>query len=449
MEENKTIIQNLCALVETLKEKVDAFEKDGSSENREALAQAFDAADAAIKAAPFEIQSEICTPTCWGMVEQAMPGFRMASNKFMKFASFGTSTMSQNASLGAMRSSIMQVLKVLRGMLANCVVVEEKAEPVAEVVAEAPVAEAVVEEVVAEPVVEAVVEEAPVAEAVEEVAAEPVAEEAPVVEAVAEPAVEEAPAPVVEEIAPVAVEAVAEEVEAAPTKACPHCGAQVAEDAKFCVYCGKNTLEMPAPVVEAVAPTKACPHCGAQVAEDAKFCVYCGKNTLEAPTPVVEKIAPAATPVATPVAVPATPVAEPAPFNKKKSVLSMVFGIIGFYLMISMLMAIPMAKEMILNMMYGMDSGANTVVYVADAAPAGAVFILGGIGALAFCIISIIMGALGIVSAIKAMKARQKAIAGLIMPIIGIILSFIGFILFFVLIGNTVDFIHYLNAIVI
>jgi hypothetical protein len=112
-------------------------------------------------------------------------------------------------------------------------------------------------------------------------------------------------------------------------------------------------------------------------------------------------------------------------------------------------MAIPMAKEMILDMMYGMDSGANTVVYVADATPAGAVFIIGGIGALVFCIISIIMGALGIVSAIKAMKARQKAIAGLIMPIIGIVLSFIGFILFFVLIGSTVDFIHYLNAVVI
>jgi len=46
---------------------------------------------------------------------------------------------------------------------------------------------------------------------------------------------------------------------------CPHCGAQVAEDAKFCKECG--------------APTHLkCPECGAELDSDAKFCKQCGEK---------------------------------------------------------------------------------------------------------------------------------------------------------------------------
>lgn len=55
--------------------------------------------------------------------------------------------------------------------------------------------------------------------------------------------------------------------DAAPTKVCPDCGAQVAADAKFCSGCGKT-----------LAPAgKTCPQCHASVAADAKFCQACGK----------------------------------------------------------------------------------------------------------------------------------------------------------------------------
>ena len=51
---------------------------------------------------------------------------------------------------------------------------------------------------------------------------------------------------------------------------CPHCGALVSENAKFCKECGK-----------AIAPagTVPCPKCGAQIAKDAKFCKECGAPT--------------------------------------------------------------------------------------------------------------------------------------------------------------------------
>ena len=187
-----------------------------------------------------------------------------------------------------------------------------------------------------------------------------------------------------------------------------------------------------------------CKKCGKEIADGLDICEEC----LQAEA--VAEVAPAveAAPVA-PVATPVAPVADAAPvpvFNKKKCVLGMVFGIIGFYLMISMFMSIPMSKMMIENMMREMDQGSNTVVYVADAAPAGAVIIVGGVFALAFAIVSAIMGALGLVSAINGLNAKQKAIPGLVMAAIGLVLTLITIILFFVLIGDTLAFIEYLKT---
>lgn len=49
--------------------------------------------------------------------------------------------------------------------------------------------------------------------------------------------------------------------------ACPHCGAKVRKNAKFCPECGKPMQE-----------TVECPSCHAQVKKGAKFCPECGKS---------------------------------------------------------------------------------------------------------------------------------------------------------------------------
>ena len=53
------------------------------------------------------------------------------------------------------------------------------------------------------------------------------------------------------------------------TRACPHCASQVAQ-AKFCSRCGG---ELPAPTV---ASPEVCPHCGAGLEPEVKFCAHCG-----------------------------------------------------------------------------------------------------------------------------------------------------------------------------
>lgn len=75
---------------------------------------------------------------------------------------------------------------------------------------------------------------------------------------------------------------------------CPHCGALVAEDAKFCKECGEEIVSgdnikchkcgamIPADAKfckECGAPTHViCPKCGAELAGDAKFCKECGEK---------------------------------------------------------------------------------------------------------------------------------------------------------------------------
>ena len=51
---------------------------------------------------------------------------------------------------------------------------------------------------------------------------------------------------------------------------CPHCGALVAEDAKFCKECGKDITS---------GNKVKCPKCDASIAADAKFCKECGNAT--------------------------------------------------------------------------------------------------------------------------------------------------------------------------
>ena len=53
-------------------------------------------------------------------------------------------------------------------------------------------------------------------------------------------------------------------------KNCPYCGAQIADDSRFCSECGK---EYPQGSV--------CPHCGASVGEGDVFCQNCGKSLNE------------------------------------------------------------------------------------------------------------------------------------------------------------------------
>ena len=53
-------------------------------------------------------------------------------------------------------------------------------------------------------------------------------------------------------------------------KNCPNCGAQIADDSRFCSECGKE-----------IAQANVCPHCGANVGKSDAFCQNCGKNLKE------------------------------------------------------------------------------------------------------------------------------------------------------------------------
>jgi len=51
---------------------------------------------------------------------------------------------------------------------------------------------------------------------------------------------------------------------------CPNCGAQIADDSRFCSECGKE-----------ITQANVCPHCGASVGESDAFCQNCGKSLNE------------------------------------------------------------------------------------------------------------------------------------------------------------------------
>ncbi|MGB9980119.1 double zinc ribbon domain-containing protein [Methanobacterium sp.] len=57
------------------------------------------------------------------------------------------------------------------------------------------------------------------------------------------------------------------------TKECSKCGAQVAENVKFCTECGsKMELDVPK-----------CPSCSTELPEGTKFCMECGTKVGDAP----------------------------------------------------------------------------------------------------------------------------------------------------------------------
>lgn len=56
-------------------------------------------------------------------------------------------------------------------------------------------------------------------------------------------------------------------------KTCSNCGAQIADDNRFCSECGKE-----------ITKPNVCPHCGASVGESDAFCQNCGKSLNENPS---------------------------------------------------------------------------------------------------------------------------------------------------------------------
>lgn len=53
-------------------------------------------------------------------------------------------------------------------------------------------------------------------------------------------------------------------------KKCSYCGAQIADDSRFCSECGKE-----------ITQANVCPHCGASVGEGDAFCQNCGRNLTD------------------------------------------------------------------------------------------------------------------------------------------------------------------------
>ena len=56
------------------------------------------------------------------------------------------------------------------------------------------------------------------------------------------------------------------------SRSCPKCGKKVAEDMKFCPYCGITMPEI-----------NRCQRCGKELQEDMTFCPYCGQSLKEKP----------------------------------------------------------------------------------------------------------------------------------------------------------------------
>ncbi|MDE7287236.1 MAG: zinc-ribbon domain-containing protein, partial [Lachnospiraceae bacterium] len=56
--------------------------------------------------------------------------------------------------------------------------------------------------------------------------------------------------------------------------ACPSCGKKINENAKFCIYCGKE--------IDGKTQTEmiTCGNCGKSIAKDANFCVFCGEKNI-------------------------------------------------------------------------------------------------------------------------------------------------------------------------
>ncbi len=87
-----------------------------------------------------------------------------------------------------------------------------------------------------------------------------------------------------------------------PMSACPHCGAQISAQARFCKACGKSVAAptgAPSPAIPSAE--RKCPTCGALLSATAKFCHACGKvvelaSPPSPPSPAAAKSAAIPTP---------------------------------------------------------------------------------------------------------------------------------------------------------
>lgn len=62
-------------------------------------------------------------------------------------------------------------------------------------------------------------------------------------------------------------------------KQCPNCGAQIADDSRFCAECGKE-----------ISQDTVCPHCGASMNDGDVFCQNCGKKPTDTPIEANEAV---------------------------------------------------------------------------------------------------------------------------------------------------------------
>ena len=60
---------------------------------------------------------------------------------------------------------------------------------------------------------------------------------------------------------------------------CPNCGAQIADDSRFCSECGKE-----------IPQGNVCPHCGASMNDGDVFCQNCGKKPTDTPIEANEAV---------------------------------------------------------------------------------------------------------------------------------------------------------------
>ena len=123
-------------------EAICAYDKDKSNDNREAFYQAYKSTKEVVDTLDYE--SKECFNPEWQSIETIMPGLRMSSNKFTKFASFGAAAMGESSTLATVKNSTSGSVSKIKRFLA--------AQPAAAV--SEPVAQEVVDEVVT-PVVEA------------------------------------------------------------------------------------------------------------------------------------------------------------------------------------------------------------------------------------------------------------------------------------------------------
>lgn len=108
-------MEKLLQLFEEFELKLNIYEKDASGANREALYQAFLRAKEQKDTLPDDVKVKIIE--AWQIVEIYVNNFRMMSNGWNTFASFGMNKTGVNTQINAMKPYILMVKKNLREMI--------------------------------------------------------------------------------------------------------------------------------------------------------------------------------------------------------------------------------------------------------------------------------------------------------------------------------------------